>query len=138
MFTLILDIPYVNRYYLICEEEYQERMIPTIKQYLENRFSLPFEIIRIEKVTLNQCCKMDMQNVNLMTVVGMSPPFQKGLSTKLLFQDVSFHLICIYIVWTTKQHFSQHSQSTHLQSQKFMTMTCRNVILKKDSLLCNS
>jgi len=49
MFTLVLDIPYVNRYYLICEEEYQERMIPTIKQYLENRFSLPFEIIRIEK-----------------------------------------------------------------------------------------
>ena len=51
MFTLVLDIPYVNRYYLICEEEYQERMIPKIKQYLENRFSLPFEIIRIEKVT---------------------------------------------------------------------------------------
>ena len=52
-----------------------------------------------------------------MTVVGMSPPFQKGLSTRLLFQDVSFHLIYIYIVWTTKQHFSQHSQSAHLQAK---------------------
>ena len=79
-----------------------------------------------------------MQNLNPMTVVGMSPPFQKGLSTKLLFQDVSFHLICIYIVWTTKKRFSQHLQSTHLQSQKFMTMTSRNVISKKDSLLCKS
>ena len=38
------------------------------------------------------------KDVSLMTVAEMSPPFQIGLSTKLLFLDASFRLIYICIV----------------------------------------